>query len=131
MKHIWTTRDGQEIEVKDMTDFHLTNTLRYLLRNGTLDNVAKRLEATAFDAWAYAGDAPDGASYAADGAGDSAMDMANFLRSNKHLAEVIVPDIFQVMLKQAEARGLPVAREIKAVTFLTETELDQEFEVFT
>ncbi|MCC6751990.1 MAG: hypothetical protein IT371_30335 [Deltaproteobacteria bacterium] len=31
----WTTRDGRKLAIRDMTDSHLGNTLRYLTRNGS------------------------------------------------------------------------------------------------
>lgn len=29
---VWTTKDGQKVKVRDMTDSHLTNTLKFLAR---------------------------------------------------------------------------------------------------
>ena len=34
---IWTTKDGKEIEVKDLTESHAKNIIRYLIRNSLID----------------------------------------------------------------------------------------------
>lgn len=33
---VWTTKDGRKVKVRDMTDSHLTNTLRFLARKAQL-----------------------------------------------------------------------------------------------
>jgi hypothetical protein len=52
----WKTASGHEIDVADMTDSHLTNTLRMLRRNSPLR--ARVAEVELMD---YINDAPDGA----------------------------------------------------------------------
>lgn len=41
-KKIWTTRDGRDINIKDMETSHITNTIKMIVRNSDMSDVAKR-----------------------------------------------------------------------------------------
>lgn len=57
----WTTREGVTIAIKEMTDSHLINTIKYIRRN-----TPKAMHLEALSMLAYASDAPEGAAYYAE-----------------------------------------------------------------
>lgn len=41
-KKIWTTKDGREIKIKDMSTEHIINTFKMIIRNSNFDDFGKR-----------------------------------------------------------------------------------------
>ena len=72
---VWTTKDGREIPLPEMSDRHLENAHRWADRN------ADHLLMMAADALAYAGDAPDGAAMCAEAEADRMFRQGDILRN--------------------------------------------------
>lgn len=90
----WTPRNGKPLLIADMSDQHILNTIRYLIRRA--EREMARLELSAM---VYAMDAPDGAALCVEqglaeleemGAGDRAM----------------MSPMFRELVREAERRGL-------------------------
>ena len=94
-KTTWVTREGDRIAVKDMTDDHLVNTIRFLRRNGE-----RAKDAAMFAALAYADSAP---MYASDAAANEA-DRLTEMWIDDYLLERM--PTFAAMLDEAGRRGL-------------------------
>ena len=95
-KATWVTKDGQVIPVRDMTDDHLRNTVRYLRRGAE-----RRILGEVGSMSAYA-DAHDG-TVAADTMGDVVDELAE-MPVDEYLA-VTLP-VFDALLMEAASRGI-------------------------
>lgn len=102
MTTTWKTREGREIEIKDLDDFHLVNIISLLRRKGKPLAVAASWK-WAFKALSYASTAPDGAAEAAE-------EEASRLLNHQCLDEMLSMElpIFGFLLAEAENRGLPL-----------------------
>ena len=104
MSDAWTTRDGRNVNVSDMTDSHLINTIRMLRKNAP--SLAYRLLR---DMDRYAASAPDGAADCVAMESDLLFDrLLEMYRSvdarDKYLSNSIPQ--WGDLLREAERRGL-------------------------
>lgn len=65
---LWKTRDGRVLPIAKMETLHLIRSLRMCMRDAK-----KHMLADALEALSYASGAPDGASYAAEGAANELL----------------------------------------------------------
>lgn len=107
MKKTWTTRDGRKINVRDMTDQHIQNTLSYFRKREQI----LRLK-TASRMQRYIDQAPDGAADACE----QELCKLEHCNSNEFLC-AIVPELANVL---AEARRRKL--EPKPFTLVIEPE---------
>ena len=49
----WTTKDGHEVPIKDMTDEHLMNTINHLRRKEEFEEIAAEYSADMFEIRGY------------------------------------------------------------------------------
>lgn len=96
----WTTRDGTVWPVRNMTDAHLLNTIRYLRRTHQA-----RCRTTAMSADAYSCTAPDGAADCAEAEAKGLYDLAD---DSCDAAVSLGEPRFATMLREAKRRGLTV-----------------------
>lgn len=94
-KYQWVMKDGNKIRIRDMTDNHLVNTIKFLLRRTSALILRNQ---RAFLGGGY----PQGE--AAQDAYDREERYWNEITSHELLVESCVP--FPFMLKEAERRGL-------------------------
>jgi hypothetical protein len=94
----WKTREGVEINICDMTDRHLLNTIKMLKRNYSF-----LCHLHAIEAYGYAAYASDGASYYAEQEADILMDEANL----QGRIEVEYP-IFKDLTNEVRKRKLAI-----------------------
>jgi hypothetical protein len=94
-KKVWKTREGKEIEIKNMTDSHLMNTIKFLRRNANA-NMAKEI-ASAYSAASLM-------------QGEMAIDA---IERDIRIMEETSPDeylqefpIYNALIKEAEKRNL-------------------------
>lgn len=97
MPKTWTTREGERIEIRKMTDSHLLNTIRYLRRNAEAIRLGEAMTAYEF-AESCGGD------MAYDAAFQAGDEMFNW--SDEQYLEN--REDYQEMLKVATRRGLNV-----------------------
>jgi len=93
---LWKTKDGQVAAVEDMTDNHLLNTWRFLLRRAEPTRL-KMLCSMSI----YVDDAPDGAANACSAEADSLMDA-----EPEEVLAICVPQ-WKAIVAELKKRGLP------------------------
>jgi hypothetical protein len=91
-KTVWVTRDGERIPVRDMTDSHLLNTIRWLERTHDARVLAMLQPYSAY----LSGDPPDGAAMCAEQEACALIEAS---------VEDIVPT-YATMIDEARKRGL-------------------------
>jgi hypothetical protein len=95
---VWITREGEQVPVRDMRDGHLSAAIALVRRRGAVS--ARRIAyRRAFQAMAYAEDAPDGAAMAAEA---EALDLLAGEYNDAILGENI--PLFAALLSEAKAR---------------------------
>lgn len=89
---VWTTKEGQEIQLRDMGDEHLSNTIKFLLRHAASRQIRENIIF-------FGGPQPSG-----DAASD-AYEKACFEQGDKDLFDY-VQDIYWYMEQEYKLRGL-------------------------
>lgn len=97
---IWKTRDGRLIEISQMSDGHLLNTIAMLRRTHR-----RRAFALSMAADRYALDAPDGAAMAAEQEAVAILDLADET-DDESVGRLCRP--FMEMIRESRRRGLEI-----------------------
>lgn len=96
MKRYWKTKNGTRIKIKDMSDGHLINTMKLLIRNA----LAKRIYTERCYLYPpFGGPSGEGAQYAFDREFDEVLDMTT---------EHYLPEPWEAMKIEAERRKLKI-----------------------
>lgn len=107
----WTMRDGRSIAVDNMAIGHVWNAVAMLRRKAHRQMLkrAKSLESQALDLFAYAHDAPDGASLAAEEGACELLDEAATLRCPDNVDSILLNAVppYRAMLKRLQGDEVP------------------------
>lgn len=114
MSDVWTKRDGTKVAIAKMTDSHVWNTYRMLVKANQ-----RHCNDLALAALGYAGSAPDGAAMAAESEADWLM------RADVHeLARAMAPSVPWLRRFRREMRDRKLLAKFEATDQLPEPRVD-------